>query len=71
MWQTSSVQGFTTRITGAGNDYQRTAGSDVIVITAGIPRKPGMNRDDLISTNARIIKEVTENVIRILPALSS
>lgn len=67
MWQTSSVQGFTTRISGAGNDYQRTTGSDVIVITAGIPRKPGMNRDDLISTNARIIKEVTENVIKYSP----
>jgi malate dehydrogenase len=67
MWQTSSVQGFTTRISGAGNDYLRTSGSDVIVITAGIPRKPGMNRDDLISTNARIIKEVTENVIKYSP----
>lgn len=67
MWQTSSVQGFTTRISGAGNDYERTAGSSVVVITAGIPRKPGMSRDELISTNAGIVKEVTENVIRYSP----
>lgn len=67
MWQTSSVQGFTTRISGAGSDYERTAGSSVVVITAGIPRKPGMSRNDLISTNALIVKEVTENVIRYSP----
>lgn len=67
MWQTSSVQGFTTRITGAGSDYSRTAGSDVVVITAGLPRSPGMSRDDLIGTNAAIVKEVTENVIRHSP----
>lgn len=67
MWQTSSVQGFTTNITGAVNDYKRTAGSSVVVITAGVPRKPGMSRDDLIATNARIVKEVTENVIRHSP----
>jgi malate dehydrogenase len=67
MWQTSSVQGFTTRISGAGTDYRRTAGSDVAVITAGFPRKPGMSRDDLISVNAKIVKEATENVIRYSP----
>jgi malate dehydrogenase len=42
MWQTSSVQGFTTRISGAGSDYERTAGSAVVVVTAGVPRKPGL-----------------------------
>lgn len=67
MWQTSSVQGFTTRISGAGNDYERTAGSNVVVITAGLPRKQGMTRDELISTNAKIVKEVTENVIHYSP----
>lgn len=67
IWQTSSVQGFTTRISGAGSDYSRTAGSNVVVITAGLPRKPGMSRDDLISINAKIVKDVTENVIRYSP----
>lgn len=67
MWQTSGVQGFTTRISGAGDDYRRTSNSDVVVITAGIPRGPGMSRDDLIHTNAKIVKDVTENVIRYSP----
>lgn len=62
-WQTAAVNYFDTRITGATNDYAATAGSDVVVITSGIPRKPGMSRDDLISTNAGIVKTVTENVI--------
>ncbi|MDX2250184.1 MAG: malate dehydrogenase [Bacteroidia bacterium] len=62
-WQTSAVNYFDTRIIGSTNDYAATAGSDVVVITSGIPRKPGMSRDDLISTNAGIVKTVTENVI--------
>ncbi|MEZ4827675.1 MAG: malate dehydrogenase [Bacteroidia bacterium] len=62
-WQTAAVNYFDTRITGVTNDYAATAGSDVVIITSGIPRKPGMSRDDLISTNAGIVKTVTENVI--------
>lgn len=64
MWQTSSILGFNTRIIGSTDDYSLTAGSDVVVITAGIPRKPGMSRDDLISINAGIVKTVTENVMK-------
>lgn len=62
-WETSPVNYFDTRITGSTNDYSKTAGSDVVVITSGIPRKPGMSRDDLIKTNAGIVKSVTEQVI--------
>ena len=66
-WETSPVNYFDTRITGSTNDYSKTAGSDVVVITSGIPRKPGMSRDDLIATNAGIVKSVTENVIKHSP----
>lgn len=52
---------------GVTNDYARTAGSDVVVITSGLPRKPGMSRDDLISVNAGIVKSVTEQVIKYSP----
>ena len=62
-WQTSPVNYFDTLITGSTNDYSKTAGSDVVVITSGIPRKPGMSRDDLIATNAKIVESVTQNVI--------
>ncbi|MFK7925683.1 MAG: malate dehydrogenase [Bacteroidia bacterium] len=62
-WETSPVNYFDTRITGSTNDYSKTAGSDVVVITSGIPRRPGMSRDDLIATNAGIVKSVTEQVI--------
>lgn len=62
-WETSPVNYFDTRITGATNDYSKTAGSDVVVITSGLPRKPGMSRDDLIKINAGIVKSVTEQVI--------
>ena len=62
-WETSPVNYFDTRITGSTNDYSKTAGSDVVVITSGIPRKPGMSRDDLIATNAKIVKTVTESVV--------
>ncbi len=67
MWETSPISLYDTRITGSTNDYSKTAGSDVVVITSGLPRKPGMSRDDLISTNAKIVKSVTENVIQHSP----
>lgn len=67
MWQTSAINSFDTRITGSTNDYSKTAGSAVVVITSGLPRKPGMSRDDLIATNAGIVKTVTEQVIRYSP----
>ncbi|MEG1635658.1 MAG: malate dehydrogenase [Rikenellaceae bacterium] len=64
MWQTAPILGFNTRILGSTNDYSLTAGSDVVVITAGLPRKPGMSRDDLISINAGIVKTVTESIMK-------
>jgi malate dehydrogenase len=67
IWQTSSINNFNTRVTGVTNDYLKTKGSGVIVITSGIPRKPGMSRDDLIKTNASIVKDVTEKAIRYSP----
>ena len=67
MWESSPVQMFDTRITGSTNDYSKTAGSEVVVITSGKPRKPGMSRDDLIGTNANIVKSVTENVVKYSP----
>ncbi len=63
IWQTSPIHGFDTRVKGSTNDYSKTAGSKVIVITSGLPRKPGMSRDDLIQTNAKIVKEVTLGAI--------
>lgn len=67
IWQTSSINYFNTRVVGSTNDYLKTKGSGVIVITAGIPRKPGMSRDDLIKTNAKIVKESTEKAIKYSP----
>lgn len=67
MWQTAPINMYDTRIKGSTNDYSKTANSDVVVITSGLPRKPGMSRDDLISTNAAIVKAVTENVIKYSP----
>lgn len=67
MWETSSINMYSTRTTGVTNDYAATAGSEVVVITSGIPRKPGMSRDDLISTNAGIVKSVTEQVVKYSP----
>ncbi len=64
--QSGPVEGFDLRITGT-NDYAKTEGSDVVVITAGIPRKPGMSRDDLLKTNAKIVTEVTQNICRYSP----
>ncbi|MDR9397974.1 malate dehydrogenase [Salibacter sp.] len=67
MWETSPINLYDSRITGSTNDYEKTAGSEVVVITSGIPRKPGMSRDDLIATNAGIVKSVTENVVKHSP----
>lgn len=67
IWQTSPINLYDTRTVGSTNDYNKTAGSDVVVITSGLPRKPGMSRDDLISTNAGIVKSVTENIIQHSP----
>jgi malate dehydrogenase len=67
IWQTSPLHLFDSRLVGSTNDYARTAGSDVVVITSGLPRKPGMSRDDLIATNAAIVKSVTENVVKHSP----
>ncbi|MCW3086498.1 MAG: mdh [Bacteroidetes bacterium] len=67
IWQTAPVNLYDTRITGSTNDYSKTANSDVVVITSGLPRKPGMSRDDLISTNAGIVKTVTENILKHSP----
>lgn len=67
IWQTSSIHNFNSRVIGVTNDYLRTKGSGVIVITSGLPRKPGMSRDDLIKTNAQIVKEVTEKAIKYSP----
>ncbi len=63
MWQQAPVDGYSTRVSG-GDDYALTAGSDIVIITAGIPRKPGMSRDDLISTNAKIVVSVTQNILK-------
>lgn len=67
LWQTSPVNYYDTRLTGSTNDYSKSAGSEVVVITSGVPRKPGMSRDDLISINAGIVKSVTENVVKYSP----
>ncbi|MCG7855583.1 malate dehydrogenase [Flavihumibacter sp.] len=67
MMQTAALLGFDTRIVGSTNDYSKTAGSDVVVITSGIPRKPGMTREELIGTNAGIVKTVCENILKYSP----
>jgi len=67
MMQTATLNGFETRVSGSTNDYAKTAGSDVVVITSGIPRKPGMTREELIGINAGIVKGVTENVLKHSP----
>src|SRR5690606_27166958 len=67
MNQTAALLGFDTRITGVTNDYSQTAGSSVAVITSGIPRKPGMTREELIGTNANIVKSVAENLLKHSP----
>ena len=67
IWQTAPINLYDTRTVGATNDYAKTAGSEVVVITSGLPRKPGMSRDDLIATNAGIVNTVTENIMKHSP----
>ena len=67
MMQTATLLGFDCQVTGSTNDYSKTAGSDVVVITSGIPRKPGMTREELIGTNAGIVKGVCENILKHSP----
>ena len=67
IWQKAPIDLYDTRTVGSTNDYAKTANSDVVVITSGLPRKPGMSRDDLIGTNAGIVKSVTENVVKHSP----
>jgi len=67
MMQTAALLGFDTRITGCTNDYAKTANSDVVVVTSGLPRKPGMTREELIGVNAGIVKSVTENILKYSP----
>mgnify|MGYP001364125846 FL=1 len=67
LMQTASLNGFDTKITGSTNDYTKTAGSDIAVITSGIPRKPGMTREELIGINAGIVKDVSSNLIKHSP----
>jgi malate dehydrogenase len=67
MLQSAATLGFETKIVGVTNDYTQTANSDVIVVTSGIPRKPGMTREELIGTNASIVKSVVESCLRYSP----
>ncbi|PZX50696.1 malate dehydrogenase (NAD) [Algoriphagus ratkowskyi] len=67
IFQKAPINQYDSRTIGSTNDYSKTANSDVVVITSGLPRKPGMTRDDLIETNAGIVKSVTENVIKHSP----
>jgi len=67
IWQTAPIHQFHTRITGCTNDYLKTKGSGIIIITSGLPRKPGMSRDELIAVNAKIVKDVTERAIKYSP----
>lgn len=67
LMQCATNTGFNTQITGVTNDYSKTADSDVVVITSGIPRKPGMTREELIGINAGIVKSVAENILKFSP----
>lgn len=67
LMQTATLNGFDTKINGSTNDYSKTANSDIAVITSGIPRKPGMTREELIGINAGIVKEVSANLIKYSP----
>ncbi len=69
LMQTASLNGFDTKITGSTNDYSKTADSNIAVITSGIPRKPGMTREELIGINAGIVKSVAEQLIKYSPAV--
>ena len=61
--QTSNTKGFNTRVVGVTSDYSKTSNSDVVVITSGMPRKPGMSREELVGINAKIVKDVTKNIL--------
>jgi malate dehydrogenase len=65
-WESAPIEGFDTRVTGS-NDYAASAGSGIVVVTAGIARKPGMSRDDLLKTNAKIVRDVSENIAKHSP----
>jgi malate dehydrogenase len=65
-WESAPVEGFDTRITGT-NGYEEAAGSGIFIVTAGIARKPGMSRDDLLNTNAKIVRDVSQNIARVAP----
>jgi malate dehydrogenase len=65
--QSATLLGFDTRVSGSMNDYSKTAGSDVVVITSGLPRKPGMTREELIGTNAGIVRTVADNILKYSP----
>ncbi len=65
-WQSAPIEGFDSRITGS-NGYEESAGSGIYIVTAGIARKPGMSRDDLLNTNAGIVRQVSENIARVSP----
>ena len=67
IWETAPINLYDTRTVGATNDYSKTAGSEVVVITSGLPRKPGMSRDDLIATNSGIVKSVTNSILEYSP----
>ena len=67
LYQTATTLGFNTSITGVTNDYSATAGSNVVVITSGVPRKPGMTREELIGINAGIVKKVSDNILKYSP----
>lgn len=67
MMQTAALLGFDTKVIGSTNDYSKTAGSSVVVVTSGLPRKPGMTREELIGTNANIVRGVTENILKHSP----
>jgi len=67
IWQKAPIDLYDTRTIGSTNDYSKTANSDIVVITSGLPRKPGMTRDDLISTNSQIVTGVAENIIKYSP----
>lgn len=66
MWESAPIEGTDTFIKGT-NSYEDTAGSDIVIVTAGLPRKPGMSRDDLVATNTKIVKSVVENIVKHSP----
>jgi len=67
IWQTSSINNFDSKVGGVTDDYESTKGSGILIITSGIPRGPGMSRDDLIKTNAGIVKDVTQKAVQASP----